>query len=267
MSSLTGTQINQTYPSLLKMETSTTGVTSTLQNLEDGLGNDTGIKIATNRFEGSNIVNIFRPTTPAKYYGQGMVSTPLTPTAGIQNMLCSNIFYDNGIHSYSGFTVGVTTLEAGTSVDISFYNAQYLENYGYVPYQKLVTEVNIPTTSTGFKIGTFATPLSFSGTGPGFYFMVVRFNTAGTPVLRMNNPPTQNSMTGLGWFTMSHLGIQFNTANTVATLPFQAFGTSAVLQGAVYNVASFPSTFTATELNNIASVLPAAPGFLLHTIR
>lgn len=42
MGTLTGQQINNTYDGLLKLSDSTTGITSTFQAIEDGLGNNTG---------------------------------------------------------------------------------------------------------------------------------------------------------------------------------------------------------------------------------
>lgn len=42
MSNLTGQQIQNTYEGLLNLEDSTTGITSNLQAIQDGLGNNTG---------------------------------------------------------------------------------------------------------------------------------------------------------------------------------------------------------------------------------
>lgn len=265
MSALTGSQINQSYQGLLKLADSTTGITSTVQSIQDGLGNDTGFKIATNRLEGGNLVNIYKPTV-GKYYGMGVGSTSPTPAAGSQNIMLSQWFYDNGIHSYSAFTINCLTLEAGTSIDVAFYNAQYLENYGYVPYQKLSTEVNIPTTSTGFKVGTFASPLTFSGTGPGVYFCVFRLNTSGTPVLRFGGI-SLNSGQNLNGLIVANLGFVFNTANTAALVSTQANSTTNTLGAVSYSTASFPTTWTSTELNTISSVVVPQMGFLLHTVR
>jgi hypothetical protein len=59
MSNLTGQQINQTYPGLLNLETSTTGITENLQAIQDGLGNNTGLRIATNQLEVPNIQSFY----------------------------------------------------------------------------------------------------------------------------------------------------------------------------------------------------------------
>ena len=264
MSSLTSSQINQSYQGLLKLADSTTGITSSLQSVQDGLGNDTGIKIAENRLEGGNLFNVFKGGI-ARYYGIGLSASPVTPGAGSQNVLTTNIFYDNGIHSYSAITVNCSTLEAGTSVSISFYNSQYLETYGYVPYQQLSTEVSIDTTSTGIKTVSFASPLSFSGTGPGFYWMVIRYNTAGTPVLRLQGA----GITGVNATSMIpiNVGYTFNAAGTAALSAYQTTQTVASAVGGTYNTASFPSTWTSTELSTITSLAAGQIGFLLNTIR
>ena len=47
MGTLSGQSISDTYDGLLKLEDSTTGITSTYQQIQDGLGNDTNTKIST----------------------------------------------------------------------------------------------------------------------------------------------------------------------------------------------------------------------------
>jgi len=265
MADLSNQPINTSYPGLLTLETATTGITQNLQSLQDGLGNNTGFQIATDRLEGGNLFNIYKPSGIPQYFGNGFSATQVSPGA-VQNTLVSMSFYDNGEYSYSAVSVNCITLEAGASVDISFYNTQLLDTYGYVPYQKMVSEVNISTSSTGIKTATFATPLSFSATGPGVYFMVIRYNTAASPVMRLTGVGS-NVSTYLNWLMVSKFGIQYNTAGTLAMAPFRVNGTSAFAVGNNYNLASFPSTFTTTELNTITSVGAIANGFLLHTIR
>ena len=48
MSSLFGNNISQTYQGLIKLADSTTGVTSTTQSLQDGLGNNIPIQVSNN---------------------------------------------------------------------------------------------------------------------------------------------------------------------------------------------------------------------------
>lgn len=264
MSNLSSLNINQSYQGLLNLSDSTTGITSTPQQIQDGLGNDTGIKIGTNRLEGGNIVNIYRLGAP-QYLGLGFSTTAINP-GSVQNQLNCSLFYDSGIYSYSAITLNCLTLEAGTSVDVAFYNTQYLDTYGVAPYQKLA-EVNIITTSTGLKTATFASPLSFSGTGGGLYWLVLRYNTAGTPVLRLANSLGTNTAFYTAWLGQSNLGLVYNTAGTAALTPYRVNSTSTSTIGMVLNTASFPSTMTTTELNTLTTTTATQAGFLFHTIR
>ena len=91
MSNLTGQQINLTYPGLLNLANSTTGITSSLQAIQDGLGNNTGLQISTTQLESLNIPS-FVPLK-ARYYGNGFVNTSATNyTAGIQNTILATPF-------------------------------------------------------------------------------------------------------------------------------------------------------------------------------
>jgi hypothetical protein len=266
MSSLTGSQINQSYQGLLKLADSTTGITSSVQSIQDGLGNDTGFEIGLNRLQGGNLIPFYKAGV-GQYYGNGFGTAPGAPTAGSENKLCSTYFYDNGVETYSAITVNCTTLHASETVDISLYNSQYLDGYGYVPYQKVMSEITITgTTSTGVKTMVLPTPFSFSGTGPGVYFAVARYNAATTPTIRFAFGIT--SPTNFLPFVTFNTGWVFNTAASAAFLGTQNIGTTAV-QTWVYNTASFPSTFTSTEAATLTTSSSAlfVPGFLLHTVR
>jgi hypothetical protein len=267
MSTLTNTQISQTYPGLLKLDDSTTGITSSLQAVQDGLGNNTGLKIATNRLEGGNLMNAYRAGV-AQYYGTGFQNTGTAPTNS-GNILSVSPFYDNGVQGYSAFTINVTTLAAGESIDVAFYNAQYLDGYGYVPYQRVVSAVNVPTTSTGFKTNSFPTTLSFSGTGPGIYFLVTKWNSVGvTPTTRCGvvNSTTNNYVVGL---LPSIAGFVYNSNSSMAPSFWQGSAAQTNVLLNQYNTATLPATWTATELNTLSASVASNynPGFLLHTIR
>lgn len=267
MSSLTSSQINQSYQGLLKLEDSTTGITSSLQSVQDGLGNDTGVKISTNRFEGANLFNITRPLTIPKYFGNG-IGALQTPPANTANIILTTMFYDNGQYSYSALTSSCITLGAGESVDISFYNTQYLEGYGYVPYQKLTSTFNIDATSTGLKTVTFGSPLSFSGAGPGFYFAVAKINSGGvTPTSRFAGPAFSIG-TYATFLTPFLLGFNASTGGANFIAPFQQIG-STIPSVQTFNTPTFPTTWTSTELSllQLTSAVNFIPGFVLHTIR
>jgi hypothetical protein len=97
MSNLTGQQIQNTYEGLLNLEDSTTGITSNLQAIQDGLGNNTGARIATNFFTAPNVVNLNMNLIP-DYMGCGASAGVGTAhSANSQNRLQYNIFYDTVI--------------------------------------------------------------------------------------------------------------------------------------------------------------------------
>lgn len=266
MSTLTGSQINQSYQGLIKLADSTTGITSTFQSVQDGLGNDTGLKISTKGLAGANTLNFYKPSL-GQYYGNGFGTVAANPSSN-GNVILSNWFYDSGVASYSAFTVNCTTLHASETVELAFYNSQYLDGYGYVPYQKVMSEVTITgTTSTGIKTMVLGSPITFSGNGPGFYFAVCRYNGAASPTIRL-----ASGVLALTSFTVEFLRMQsgfvYNTAGTAAFSPTQNVGTS-IAATWVYNTASFPTTWTSTELNTLTASSSASmiPGFLLHTVR
>lgn len=265
MADLSSLPINTSYPGVLNLETATTGITQSIQALQDGLGNNTGVKIAQNRFEGANIFNIYRPSV-AKYYGTGFANTAASTSTNSSNLVGFVPFYDIGVNSYSAFTINITTLAASESIDIAFYNAQYLEPYGYVPYQKLDTEINISAASTGLKTGTFSSPISFSGTGPGFYFIVFRNNSgAATPVMRSARPIAPPGFYVPEWLMIANLGIVPNANGGLYNNSYMVNGSASITN--FYNIASFPTTWTSTEFNTITNGSSAniAPGFVLHT--
>jgi hypothetical protein len=265
MSALSSQQINLSYQGLLKLADSSTGITQTVQSIQDGLGNDTGFKIAENRIQGGNLIPFYKAGV-GQYYGNGFATTAGSPSSN-QNQLCSTYFYDNGVETYSAITVNCTTLHATETVDISLYNSQYLDGYGYIPYQKVMSEITVTgTTSTGVKTMVLPTPFSFSGTGPGVYFVLTRYNAATSPTIRLAAPVTTPS--NFLPFVTFNTGWVFNTVSSAAFLGTQNIGTTTVNTW-VYNTASFPSTFTSTQAATLSASSSAnfTAGFLLHTIR
>jgi hypothetical protein len=105
MSNLTGQQIQNTYDGLLNLQDSTNGITSTLQPIQDGLGNNTGARIATNFFTAPNVPNLNMNLIP-DYMGCGAgAGVGIAQSPNSQNRLQYNIFYDNGVASYSAITI------------------------------------------------------------------------------------------------------------------------------------------------------------------
>jgi hypothetical protein len=264
MSNLAPLPINTSYKGLLNLENSTTGITSTFQSIQDGLGNDTGLNISTKGLSGKNFLGIYQPEIP-KYLGQGITTTIINP-AGIINSLIVTPFYDSGQFSYSAVTVHLQTPGPSDVFDISFYNAQSLPTYGYSPYQQIIAPLNISTTATGLVTTTTPSPFSFSGQGPGIYFMVTRYTSVSGPTVRYGAP--FNSSSVINTLLNYNNGFEFNSTGTVALYPYRVIGTTSV-QTLVFNTATFPTTWTSTELALLSQSTTQHhnPGFLLHTVK
>lgn len=186
MSSLSGQQINQTYKSLLKLSDSSTGVTSTFQAVEDGTGTDTGLKLSTNGLTGPNIFNL--PRVSIRKVGSGIAnSTTFAYATDEYDSIHCVPFYDFGLASFSSITYGLSAATSTSDVvNIAFYNSQYTDTHGLIPYQLIATGGTITTTgSTGLKITTLPSSLSFSGYGSGLYWMcMITTNVGATPTVK-----------------------------------------------------------------------------------
>jgi hypothetical protein len=185
MSILTGQQINQTYPGLLNLATATTGITSTPQQIQDGLGNNTGVKIATNYLTAPNVLGI--QDYKGDYYGLGFQTAGSAPVASSQNIIIGQPFYDNGSYDYSAITYNM--ISSSTTADIltcAFYSSQYVDGVGLAPSVLIQSGITLTTTTTGFRTTTLPSTLSFSGYGPGYYWWVYKYSNSGvTPTVRL----------------------------------------------------------------------------------
>jgi len=139
MANLSGQTIQSTYPGLLNLATATTGITSTPQQIQDGLGNNTGTKIATDWLTNPMVLGM--KDYKADYYGLGFTVNAGVPVASTQNVMIAQMFYDNGTYDYSAMTYNVIT--ATTSSDVvtcGFYTGQYVDGVGFAPFQ-LITRI------------------------------------------------------------------------------------------------------------------------------
>lgn len=193
MSNLSGQQINQSYQGLLKLSNSSTGITSSFQSIEDGLGNDTGMKISTNGITGPNLLN-FQRFAPAKG-GLGFIqSSGMTYQVNEYDSLVCFPFYDTGVNSYSSVSYSVSAVTSTADVvELGFYTAQCDDLYGIVPYQLIMTAGTLTVNSTGLKTTTFPSTLSFSGYGGGVFFAVIRTTNSGTtPTVKFRTAALQS---------------------------------------------------------------------------
>lgn len=192
MSSLTGQQINQSYKGLLKLTDSSTGITQSFQQIQDGEGNDTGLRIKQNAILAPNILSLPVVSTPKAGMGMNQ-STGMEYALDEYDSMIAFPFYDMGVNSYSSMSYSVSAVTSTSDVvEIAFYTTQYKDRYGFVPYQLILTGGTLITNSTGTKTLTFPSDLSFSATGAGIYFAVLKTTNVGaTPTVKFRTNLTQ----------------------------------------------------------------------------
>lgn len=267
MSTLTGQQINQTYDGLLKLADSTTGITSTYQAIQDGIGNDTGLRIKQNGLFGGGIIS-YLPLQQQQYTGVGyQLAVGTQYGAGTQNTIFATPFWDNGVYSYSAittYTAQITT--TNDTLEYAIYNAQIINPFGLFPYEPIVSGMTASTTSTGAKTFVLPSTLSMSGTGAGIYFLVYKISNSGvqptfrpgaaTSVLQLFNtaPLAYGLVSGFtGNFGMSMFRSNNGTNN------FMSFPGLSTFNNPYSNTINTLQSTTTTLTGN-------ALGMILHTI-
>jgi hypothetical protein len=264
MSALTGNQIKDTYQGLLKLADSTTGITSSFQAVQDGLGNNTGLRIATGQLESDNI-NSFVPLK-ARYYGNGYNAASSAPfSSGMQNIILAAPFYDNGNYSYSAMSFNVLTGSTEV-VQMALYTTQLINPSGLFPYSPVISGLTADTTTTGIKTITFPTPISFSGYGAGVYWLVWKINNAGSaPVIRIS---TGNAFSTLGTTVFQSYGFAQSLTTNVLVGPVRGNNATNSLQS-FSGLTTFDNPYS-TTINTTQSTSTTltgnALGFLLHTV-
>jgi hypothetical protein len=267
MSALTGNQIKDTYQGLLKLADSTTGITSSFQAVQDGLGNDTGLRIATGQLESDNIPS-FVPLKP-RYYGNGFSNVAGTQySAGIQNTILAVPFYDNGNYSYSAISINTTTqTSTSDTLVMALYTSQMINPNGLYPHSPVVSGITADTTTLGVKTFVFPSPVSFSGYGAGIYWMVYEVSNGGVqPTFR---PGSGNVAAFLGQIGFQIYGItQTFTSNTFGP-GFARFNNAGNSFLSFSGLTTFdnPYSTTISTAQSTSTTLTGNPlGFLLHTV-
>ena len=264
MSTLTGQAIKDTYEGLLKLTDSTTGITTTPQQIQDGLGNNTGIKIATNYLTAPNVLGV--QDYKGDYYGLGFTAASLVPVASTQNIIIGQPFYDNGTYDYSAITYNIGT--STTSSDVltcGFYSSQYVDGVGLAPSVLIQSGITLTTNSTGVKTTTLPSTLSFSGYGPGYYWWIYKYSNAGvTPTVR----PTGSSGGFLSPAIMfSKLGFTLSPAGTSipASIKSIAAGSPVIAYSGLTN---FQTSYSSADVRTFSTtVQPPVVGMALNTIK
>lgn len=274
MATLSGNTIQSTYQGLLKLADSTTGITNTIQTVQDGLGNDVGgVEVNDETFKTTS--NYYQPFFKMTYGGgSGISNGNFTPGTNVITSITrrfTGYYYDLGVNSYSAMTFVVNTLGAGTEVyNFAVYDAKLHPTFGLVPNNRLTDVYNIPSTSPlGLLTIPFNSPLKFDG---GVYFVMFQTwgagNTTGTFRLRgAGNTlgPSYNYGNMLG-FT------QDTTATGGAVRFFSPFGNNSGVSPnfPIYDGLDFPLVCTDGDLTTTritgVTYQGTSLGFLLHTI-
>lgn len=256
MSNLTGQQIKNTYPGLLNLETATTGITSTYQQIQDGFGNNTNTRISTQGIISPNVVgmNNLKPD----YGGIGFTATGGAPVANTQNRVLYQLFYDPGVFSYSAITYNITSATTTSDViTMAFYTLQQVPLYGVAPATLIQSGITLTTNSTGVKTTTLPSTLSFSGTGGGWYVAAFIISNAGvTPTVRPSTPTqtitNQAYSTTWGQY-LNAAGTATNTGSRILSLANTTLLT--------LNLSSFQTSFSPTDISTNLTTTTLAQGF------
>ena len=265
MSSLFNTQINQTYQGLLKLSDSTTGITSTLQAVEDGLGNNTGLRISTTQLEAPNLVSYV--PLKARYYGAGFNNANTTQfAAGTQGIILATAFQDGGEYSYSAITFNTTTqTSTSDTVEFALYTSQMINPYGLFPHTPIISGITADTTTTGLKTFVFPSPISFSGYGGGIYFCVFKISNGGVqPTWR----PGQNTQASIAVASQIYGYHLTTTALTYGAQPVR-YNNTGFNYMAFTGLTTFDNPYSNTidTLQSTSTTLTGnGGGFLLHTV-
>lgn len=259
MSALTGQQIKDTYDGLLKLADSTTGITQNLQAIQDGLGNNTGLRIASGQLEIPNAQTFINLKN--QYYGPGFQATSATPmAAGTQNVLLAYSFQDKGLYSYSALTFNlVTASTTSDTCEAAIYTSQMINPNGLYPSDLIMSGITIPTTGAlGQRTVALPSTLSFSGYGGGIYWMVFKVSNAGVqPSVRFGNGTIAN---GLGAYGQ----IASLTPNAY-TQQFRVQGNWMVFSGQTSFATSFGTNLPSLQ-SSTANIAGSNLGFILHTV-
>jgi hypothetical protein len=261
MSSLSGQTIQSTYPGLLKLETSTSGITSSFQPVQDGLGNDTGLSIKQNQLQGGGLFS--SSYLVPQYMGSGFqIAAGTQFAAGSQNIIIASPFYDSGVFSYSAMSyyVGTVTSTSDTC-EAAIYSAQYVNGGGLQPYEVMISGLTIETTgSTGIKTISFPSNISMSGTGAGPYFVVFKISNGGVqPTFR------QGIASGYQGSASAFYGHGINPAGTAYAGALKLNGNNLVYSGTSTFQNPYPSSIATTQ-SSTATIAGGGFGILLHVV-
>lgn len=274
MATLSGQTIANTYQGLLKLDDSSQGVTSTLQPLQDGLGNNVGgAEYNDELFKTTS--NFYLPEARYKfqYYGTGLgnnVYEPVSDLYYIPDQYSTTALYDMGLWSYSAMTFWVN--QTGTIGDpnifqLALYDATLSPTLGIIPNNRLTPVITLdPSTAVGFYNIPFGYDIKIT---TGFYFLVLSVYNGG--VLPTFKPRSQGNNTFKS-MSSSMLGYSQATGSTFTNVFASVTGSASSqnLSAQIYNNLGFPSQYTENDLINTRTVGNTGGfetlGYLLNTV-
>jgi hypothetical protein len=261
MANLTNQQIKDTYYGLLNLATATTGITSSFQAIQDGLGNNTGLTIRQNQLQGGGLFSnqYFVP----QYMGTNVVtfSAGSQSALGTQNVIIAFPFYDIGMFSYSAMSyfLGTATSTSDTC-EAAIYSPQYINGAGLHPKDVIISGLTITTTgSTGLKTIIFPSNISMSGTGAGPYFIVWKVSNGGVqPTVRIGAGGTYPGSPTLFYGIIPTITGNYGTPIRVNGNNYVYSGTSTFQNPYSTSIASTQSSTSNITMNTF--------GLALHTV-
>lgn len=259
MSALTGNQIKDTYQGLLKLADSSTGITQNFQAVQDGLGNNTGVRFAIDQFEAPNLVGFVN--LKAQYYGSGFQAAAGNQlAAGTQNIIMAYPFYDKGLYEYSALTFNlITASTTSDTCEAAIYTTQMINPYGIFPNEPIISGITIPTTgSLGQRTVAFPSNISMSGYGSGVYWVVFKISNAGVQ-------PSVRFGSGAAVASLNMYGQIASVAANTYTQAFRLNGNFMAFSGKT----TFDNPF-GTNLPSLQStsqnIVGSNLGMILHTV-
>jgi hypothetical protein len=265
MSNLSNLQINQSFQGLLKLADSTTGITQSLQSVQDGLGNDTGLKLAQDFFTAPSLIS-FKPLGKATG-GPGITTGAGTanPTSS-QDKIFATYFLDEGINSYSGITFRVGTVTStADEINFAFYSVAQTTQYGLAPEDLIMSGFSLNAAdlaATGLITIALPSTLKFPYPGPFALLWYVSNPGNVTPTARLTGPAETASQVGL----MAQMyGYIASVDGTGAQNPY--YGANAESSSVYYSTTTSPflvSYTPATIAATANSTIYSSAGFILR---
>jgi len=265
MSNLSNLQINQSFQGLLKLADSTTGITQSLQSVQDGLGNNTGIKLAQDFLAAPSLIS-FKPLGKATG-GPGIATGAGTANiASSQDKIFAAYFLDDGLSSYSGITFRVGTVTStADQMNFAFYSVAQTNQYGLAPENLIMSGITLNAAdlaATGLVTKSLPSTLTFGE--PSVYALLWYTTNAGnvTPTARITAGADPNGLTTL-------LGNMYGYVVSVDGTAAQSvmYGPNSESTSVYYSTTNAPflvSYTPATIAATASSSIFASGGFLLR---